>query len=152
MQTMKAVRIHNYGGPEVLKFKDAPRPQVATGEGTAHSCLWCGGKACGLENTGGSPKGLPHLFISIDPGMDVSGTVDVIGSGVTRFREGDEVFSRPDIARNGAYAEYIAVRESEVAFKPKSLDHLHAAAIPLAGLTAWKGIFDTGGLSAGRGF
>ena len=60
------------------------------------------------------------------------------------------MFSRPDIARNGAYAEYIAVRESEVAFKPKSLDHLHAAAIPLAGLTAWKGIFDTGGLSAGQ--
>ena len=84
------------------------------------------------------------------PGWDVSGTLEVIGSGVTKFREGDEVFSRPDIARNGAYAEYIAVRESEVAFKPKSLDHLHAAAIPLAGLTAWKGIFDTGGLSGGQ--
>ena len=60
------------------------------------------------------------------------------------------MFSRPDIARNGAYAEYIVVRESEVALKPKSVDHLHAAAIPLAAVTAWQGLFEIGGLRAGQ--
>ena len=149
MQTMKAVRIHNYGGPEVLKFEDAPRPQVAAGELLVR-VYGAGVNPVDWKIREGHLKDYITYSFPFIPGWDVSGTVEVIGSGVTKFREGDEVFSRPDIARNGAYAEYIAVRESEVAFKPKSLDHLHAAAIPLAGLTAWKGIFDTGGLSAGQ--
>jgi NADPH:quinone reductase-like Zn-dependent oxidoreductase len=63
---------------------------------------------------------------------------------------GDEVFSRPDIARDGAYAEYIVLKESDAALKPRSIDHLHAAALPLAGLTAWQTLFDAGGLTAGQ--
>ena len=74
----------------------------------------------------------------------------LLHSGVTRFQIGDEVYSRPDIARDGAYATYIVVRESEVALKPRSVDHVHAAAIPLAALTAWQALFDVAGLSAGQ--
>jgi NADPH:quinone reductase-like Zn-dependent oxidoreductase len=66
------------------------------------------------------------------------------------LKAGDEVYSRPDIARDGAYAEYIVVRESEVALKPKSIDHIHAAAIPLAALTAWQSLLDAAGLGAGQ--
>ena len=149
MQTMKAVRIHKYGGPEVLKFEDAPRPEVATGELLVR-VYGAGVNPVDWKIREGHLKNYLTYSFPLILGWDVSGTVKATGPGVTKFREGDEVFARPDIARDGAYAEYIAVRESEVAFKPKSLDHLNAAAIPLAGLTAWKGIFDTGGLSAGQ--
>jgi NADPH:quinone reductase-like Zn-dependent oxidoreductase len=84
------------------------------------------------------------------PGWDVSGVVESTGSGATRLKKGDEVYSRPDISRDGSYAEYVVVKESEVAIKPKSIDHVHAAAIPLAALTAWQALFDAGKLSAGQ--
>jgi NADPH:quinone reductase-like Zn-dependent oxidoreductase len=83
-------------------------------------------------------------------GWDVSGVVDGLGSGLTRLKLGDEVYSRPDISRDGAYAEYIVMRESEVALKPRTLDHIHAAALPLAGLTGWQTLFTAGGLAAGQ--
>src|SRR5262249_55437570 len=81
-------------------------------------------------------------------GWDFSGTVEQVGPGVDHFKPGDEVYGRPDLSRNGAYAQYIAVRESEIAMKPHSVDHMHAAAIPLAALTAWQSILDTGVLKA----
>src|SRR5205085_2810876 len=62
--------------------------------------------------------------------------------GVSKSTTGDEVFSKPDTSRDGAYAEYVVVRESEVALKPKSLYHVYAAAVPLAGITAWQALFD----------
>jgi NADPH:quinone reductase-like Zn-dependent oxidoreductase len=84
------------------------------------------------------------------PGWDLSGVVEKVGSGVTRFQKGAEVYTRPDIARNGAYAQYIVARGSEVALKPKSLDHLHAAVVPQAALTAWQALFDTAELQPGQ--
>jgi len=84
------------------------------------------------------------------PGWDVSGVVEAAGPGATRWKPGDELFCRPDIARNGAYAEFLVVRESEAARKPRSLDHLQAAAVPLAALTAWQALFDAAGLGPGQ--
>ena len=88
---------------------------------------------------------LPLPFI---PGWDVSGVVEAMGSGVTKFKKGDEVYARPDVAAHGygAYAEYVVVKETETAFKPKSIDHVHAAAIPVGAVTAWRALFDTAGL------
>jgi NADPH:quinone reductase-like Zn-dependent oxidoreductase len=83
-------------------------------------------------------------------GWDLSGVIEKVGSGATRFEKGDEVFSMPDPMRNGAYAEYIAVPESAVALKPKSLHHIRAAAVPLAALTAWHALFDTAKLQSGQ--
>ena len=83
-------------------------------------------------------------------GWDLSGVVEKVGHGVSRFKKGDEVFSKPDPSRDGAYAEYIVVRESEIALKPKSLHHVHAAAVPLAGLTAWQALFDVAQLKRGQ--
>ena len=149
IQTMKAVRIHQYGGPEVLKFEDAPRPQPGAGEllirvhaAAVNPVDWKIREGHAKERIGHS---LPLIL-----GWDVSGTVEATGPGAARFQKGDDVFTRPDIARNGAYAEYIVVRESEVALKPKSVDHVHAAAIPLAALTAWQVLFDAARLSAGQ--
>ncbi|MDO9372054.1 MAG: NADP-dependent oxidoreductase, partial [Gammaproteobacteria bacterium] len=66
------------------------------------------------------------------------------------FNTGDAVYARPDMARDGAYAEYIVVRASEIALKPKSLDFIHAAAVPLSALTAWQSLFDAGKLEKGQ--
>src|SRR5205823_9371516 len=73
-----------------------------------------------------------------------------LGPDVTKFNKGDEVFAMPDPTRNGTYAEYIVVRESEVALKPESLHHIRAAAIPAAALTAWNALFDTARLRPGQ--
>jgi len=149
MATMKAVRIHGYGGPEVLRYEDAPKPQVGPGEVLIRV------HAAGVNpvdwkvRTGYAKDRLKYTMPFI-PGWDVSGVVEATGSGVARLKTGDEVYSRPDIARDGAYAEYIVVKESEVALKPKSIDHVHAAAIPLAALTAWQALFDGAKLSAGQ--
>jgi len=149
MASMKAVRIHAYGGPEVLRYEDAPRPQPGSGEALirVHAA---GVNPVDWKVREGYLKGMLQYSLPMIPGWDVSGVVESTGTGVTRLKVGDEVYSRPDIARDGAYAEYIAVRESEVAAKPRSIDHVHAAAIPLAALTAWQALFDAGNLRAGQ--
>ena len=78
------------------------------------------------------------------------GIVESVGPGITRLKAGDAVFSRPDILRDGAYAEFIVIREDECALKPTSIDHVHAAALPLACLTAWQTLFDAGQLASGQ--
>jgi NADPH:quinone reductase-like Zn-dependent oxidoreductase len=85
---------------------------------------------------------IPHSFPLI-LGWDVSGVIEELGADATRFKKGDEVYSLADHTHNGAYSEYIVVRESEVALKPMSLHHIRAAAVPLATLTAWQALFDT---------
>src|SRR5205823_8311740 len=91
------------------------------------------------------PARRPVPFI---PGWDVSGVVEAVGSGVTKFKKGDEVYARPDVSAHGygAYAQYVVAKEAEMALKPKSIDHVHAAAIPVGAVTAWRALFDTAGL------
>lgn len=146
---MKAIRMHNYGGPEVLNYEDAPRPQPQTGEVLVRV------HAAGVNpidwkvREGYLNEFLPHKFPLI-PGWDLSGVVEGIGSDVSRFKKGDEVFGLPDPMRDGAYAQYSVVRESQVAPKPKSLHHMRAAALPLAALTAWQSLFDIAQLRPGQ--
>ncbi len=149
MRTMKAVSIYSYGGPDVLVYEDAPQPQAGVGEVLVRV------HAAGINPVDwkireGHLKDMIKHTLPLVLGWDVSGVVEAIGPGVTRLKVGDEVFSRPDIARNGAYAEYIVIRENEVALKPKNLDHVRSAALPLAGLTAWQTLFDAGGLTTGQ--
>ncbi len=149
MKTMKAVSIYSYGGPDVLVYEDAPRPHPADGEVLVRV------NAAGINPVDwkireGHLKDMLHHTFPLVLGWDVSGVVEAVGSGLTRIKAGDEVFSRPDIMRDGAYAEFIVIRESEVALKPKSIDHLHAAALPLGGLTGWQTLFDAGGLQPGQ--
>lgn len=149
MTTMKAVRFHAYGTPEVLVYEDAPKPEPAAGEvlvkvhaTSVNPIDW--------KIRAGHLKGFRDYALPFILGWDVSGVVESAGPGVNGFKPGDEVYGFPDSSRNGAYAEYIAVNETKLARKPKSLDHIHAAAIPLAGLTAWQALFDTAGLTAGQ--
>jgi NADPH:quinone reductase-like Zn-dependent oxidoreductase len=149
MRTMKAVCIYSYGGPGVLSYEDAPRPHPGDGEVLVRV------HAAGINPVDwkireGHLKEMLHHTLPLILGWDVSGVVETAGPGLTRLKVGDEVFSRPDIARDGAYAEFIVMKESDVALKPKTIDHLHAAALPLAGLTAWQTLFDAAGLAAGQ--
>jgi len=141
-QTMKAVRIHNYGGPEVLKYEDAPRPQPGEGEVLVRVHATSVNPIDWKVRAGYMKDFIPHSFPLI-LGWDVSGVIEEVGSNVSHFKKGDEVYSLPDHTRNGAYAEYIVVRESKVALKPNALHHVRAAAVPLATLTAWQALFDT---------
>jgi len=149
METMKAVRIHEYGGPEVLRYEDAPRPVVKPDEVLirVHAA---GVNPVDWKVRQGHAKDFLKYTMPFIPGWDVSGVVEAVGLDTTRLQVGDAVYGRPDISRDGAYAEYIAARESEVAPKPKSLDHVQAAAVPLAGLTAWQALFDAAKLEAGQ--
>jgi NADPH:quinone reductase-like Zn-dependent oxidoreductase len=148
-QTMKAIRIHNYGGPEVLHYEDAPRPEPQAGEVLVRVHA-AGVNPIDWKVREGHMKDFwPHKFPLI-LGWDLSGVVEELGTGVSRFKIGDEVYSVPDSTRNGAYADYIVVRESELALKPNSLHHIRAAALPLAAVTAWQALFDAGQLVSGQ--
>lgn len=149
METMMAVRIHRYGGPEVLVYEEVPRPEPARDEVLVRVIAASVNPVDWKIREGYLRQMLPHNLPLI-MGWDVSGIVEAVGSEVSRFQVGDEVFSRPDLQRDGTYADYVVIREAEMAFKPKSADHLHAAAVPLAGITAWKSLIEAAGVAAGQ--
>src|SRR5437899_2000898 len=151
-QTMKAIQIHNYGGPEVLNYEDAPRPQPGEGEVLIRVHATSVNPIDWKVREGYMQDVWPHKFPLI-LGWDFSGVVEELGpspAAAGRFKIDDEVYSLPDPTRNGAYADYIVVRESELALKPKSLHHPRAAAVPLAALTAWQSLFDIAQLQPGQ--
>ena len=146
---MKAIRIHKYGGPEVLKYEDAPRPNPQAGEVLVRVHA-AGVNPIDWKVREGEMKDFwPHQFPLI-LGWDLSGVVEELGKGVSQFKIGDEVYGLRDPTRGGAYADYIIVRETELALKPNSLHHIRAAAVPLAALTAWQSLFDTAQLQPGQ--
>jgi NADPH:quinone reductase-like Zn-dependent oxidoreductase len=141
--TMKAVRIHAFGGPEELRYEDTPRPLAGTGEVLIRIHASAVNPADWKLRSGIFGKDIP---LPLTLGFDFSGVIEALGEGVTRWKIGDEVYGYGP----GAYAEYIAVKQTLVAAKPKTVDHIHAAAIASASLTAWKALFDEGGLLPGQ--
>ncbi len=144
--TMRAIRIHAFGGPEVLVEDRVPIP--APGPGELRVRVIAAGinpidaKARGATQ---STRKLPFVL-----GWDVAGVVDAVGPGVTRFAPGDAVFAMLALGRAGAYAEQALVREDEAAPKPSKLSFVEAAAIPLSALTAQQGLFEVAKLEAGQ--
>jgi NADPH:quinone reductase-like Zn-dependent oxidoreductase len=149
MSAMKAVRIHNYGDAAVLSYEDAPQPTAAAGE-LLIQVMATTANPFDYAARAGYLAGWYAFTFPVTLGLDVSGIVAAVGEGVTEFAPGDAVFARADPAKNGAYAEYIALPASEVAHKPASLDHLQAAALPHVGFTAWSALMEAGGLTAGQ--
>ena len=146
---MKAVRIHQYGGAETLSLEDIQRPTPGPDEllikvhaASVNPFDW-------KARQGYFQQFIP-LTLPLTLGWDVSGTVEATGPAVTQFKRGDEVFTRLDIVKGGGYAEYTLAKASDAALKPKSVDHVHAAGIPVAGVTAWQALFDTAQLRAGQ--
>ena len=146
---MKAIRIHEFGGPEVLKYEDAPRP-IPEADEVLIKVFATGVNPIDWKIREGHSKGRFPTKLPLIPGWDVSGEIEEVGSDIKNFRKGDEVYSRPDPTKNGTYAEYVVVKANLVNLKPKSIDHDKAAAVPLAGLTAWQGLFDHGQLQTGQ--
>ncbi|MEO8823985.1 MAG: NADP-dependent oxidoreductase [Ginsengibacter sp.] len=146
---MKTIQIHKFGGPEVLKYEDAERPTPANDEVLIKVYASGVNPVDWKIRAGLAQKSFP-VNLPLIPGWDVSGEIEEVGSDILNFRKGDEVYSRPDLARNGTYAEYVVVKADQVNLKPKSIGHDKAAAVPLAGLTAWQGLFTHGNLKEGE--
>jgi NADPH:quinone reductase-like Zn-dependent oxidoreductase len=146
---MKAVRIRAYGDSSVLQFEDAPKPDIKPDEVLVRIVAAAVNPVDWKIRQGHLRTMVPYVF-PLTLGWDFSGVIEALGSEVSSFAIGDAVFSRPDIRRNGSYAEYIAVRAVEIARKPKTISHVDAASIPLAGITAWETIVSIGNLSAGQ--
>ena len=145
--SMKAIRVHEYGGLEVLKLEDAPRPVAKAGEMVVRV------NAAGVNPVdAGVRKGWMkgRMTLPFTPGYDISGIVDSVGDGVKSFKAGDEVFAYLDLARGGGYAEFAIVKEPEAAMKPGRVSHVEAAGVPLTALTAWQALFDTAKLERGQ--
>ena len=144
---MKAVRFHEVGGPEVLRYEDAEQPVVAEGEvlirvaGSAFNPADAGIRGGTLP----IPVSLPHV-----PGYDVSGTIEALGTGVTGFQIGDAVVGFIPMAADGSAAEYVAAPAEALVKAPSSIDLADAAALPSVALTAWQALFDLADLQAGQ--
>ena len=138
---MKAVAIEKYGGPEVLQLMDLPKPAVMERDVLIEIHAASVNPVDWKIREGYLQDMLHHRFPLI-LGWDAAGVVVDTGPEVTKFKRGDKVFSRTDIARNGTYAEYVAVDEKYVAMKPANISFEGAAAVPLVGLTAWQALVD----------
>lgn len=148
MTTMKAVRIHRFGGPEVMEMEDVPIPEPGEGEVLVRT-RGASVNPVDYKTRQGQFPPIDEGKLPITLGRDVSGIVERCGPGVRQLSPGDEVYALlgPD---RGAFAEFVVLTESEAAKKPTSLSHPEAAAVPLAALTAWQGLFDHGRLAAGQ--
>lgn len=147
---MKAVRIHAFGGPEVLQLEEVARPVPAADEILVR--LYASGvnPADWAVREGGNDVLRPLLTLPLTPGWDAAGVVEAVGSAVTTFRPGDAVYGEPNFPGDGSYAEYCAAQASRFALKPLRMSFVEAAGVPLAGLTAWTGLFAEGQLKAGQ--
>jgi NADPH:quinone reductase-like Zn-dependent oxidoreductase len=145
---MKAIRIHEPTGISGLVYEEVPDGTPMLGDVLVKVA------ACGITHT---ELDWPlwtcragHKRTSIIPGQEVSGVVAALGFGTAGIAVGDEVFGLTDQLRDGAAAEYVAVEARNLAPKPQTVDRVHAAAVPRAGLTAWQALFDHGKLAKGQ--
>jgi NADPH:quinone reductase-like Zn-dependent oxidoreductase len=144
---MKAVRFHEFGGPEVLRYEEAEQPVATSGQ----VLIRVAGSAFNPADNGirsGTlpfPVTLPHV-----PGYDVSGTVQALGEGVDSFAVGDAVVGFIPMGADGSAAEYVVAPAGVLAPAPASIALADAAAFPSVALTAWQALFDLGGLEAGQ--
>ncbi|MFE0577710.1 NADP-dependent oxidoreductase [Streptomyces sp. NPDC058874] len=145
---MRAIVVDKWGGPENLVEREIERPEPGLGEvlvrvhaAGVNPVDWKTRASGALISWGETPV----------VGWDVSGTVEAVGPGVTLYAPGDEVYGMPHFPRQaGGYAQYVAAPARHFARKPGSLDHVQAAALPLAALTAWQALVDTAGVTAGQ--
>src|SRR5690242_12113036 len=145
---MKAVVLHEFGGPEVLAIEDVavPEPIATEVQVRVH--------AAGINPVDFKTRAGQGMAGIVEPpmtiGWDVAGTVSEVGVGVTRFCAGDEVLGMPWFPREaGAYAEYVTAASRHFVSKPHTRSFEEAAALPLAGLTAWQLVVDAIALQQG---
>jgi len=146
---MKAIRMHTRGGPELLAYEDAPKPALQPGDAlvrvtatsiTKTELTW----DLTYQDCDGRPR-IPSI-----PGHEFAGIVDTLAPEAAGVRVGDAVYALASFCRDGSAAEFIAIRAADLAPKPQSLNFEQAAAVPLAGLTAWQALFDHAQIEKGQ--
>jgi NADPH:quinone reductase-like Zn-dependent oxidoreductase len=146
---MKAVRFHEYGEPDVMRYEDAEQPDPGPGEvrlrvaASAFNPVDDGIRGGYLRDV--FPVSLPHI-----PGIEVAGTIDELGEGVTDVQVGDHVIGFLPMTAAGAAAEYAIAPAEILAAAPASIPLSDAAALPMVGLTAWQALFDDARLTTGQ--
>jgi NADPH:quinone reductase-like Zn-dependent oxidoreductase len=146
---MKAVRFHQFGDPDALRYEDVEQPVPGAGEvrirvaATSFNPVDDGIRGGYLQ--GPFPVTLPHV-----PGIDVSGEVDALGEGVDNLAVGDDVIGFLPMVADGGAAEYVVAPAEILAPAPTRIPLADAAALPMVGLTAWQALFDDAGLAAGQ--
>lgn len=146
---MKAARIHAYGTPDVIRVEDAPLPKIGPDDVLVRSIAASVNPVDWKIRRGYLAQMIPYEM-PLTLGWDVSGIVEQIGANVTTFKPGDAVYSRPDIRRNGTYAEYVAIAAHELAPKPATISHVEAASLPLVSITAWEALITTAQMQPGQ--
>lgn len=148
MNTMRAIRAHARGGADRLRLEQVPVPEPADDEAlvavhaaaiTYDELLW---------DESWTRNGIDRT--PIIPSHEVSGTVAAVGGAVTNVAVGQDVYGLIEFDRDGAAADYVTVRAADLAAKPRTVDHVQAAALPLAALTAWQALLDHAHLTAGE--
>ncbi|MFJ3699283.1 NADP-dependent oxidoreductase [Streptomyces sp. NPDC090052] len=148
-RTMRAIRLHEHGGPEVLRYDEVPIPEPGPGEVLVRVHAvgvnppdWY--LRDGLTNL--PPETRPKFDLPVIPGTDLSGVVEAVGADADGLSVGDEVFGllRFPSFDGHTYAEYVTAPASDLARKPAGIDHVHAAGVPMAGLTAWQFLIELG--------
>src|SRR5438094_9828148 len=146
---MKAVVANGYGGPEVLKYQDAPKPEPKDDEILVRVMAAAVNPVDSYVRQGMFAKrGMDNRPAII--GYDISGVVEKTGANAKKFKAGDKVYSYLSVMRGGGYAEFAIAKESETALKPKNIDFEEAAAVPLAATTAWQSLVDEAKLNVGQ--
>jgi len=144
---MKAVVAHEYGAPEVLKFEEVPRPEPKENEALVRVIASSVNPADPLTLSGKYAREF-GTHLPLIPGYDIAGVVEKTGANVTKLKVGEAIYGYPTFG--GGWAEYVLVTEGEVAAKPKSLNFVEAAAVPLGALTAWQALVDVAKLQPGQ--
>src|SRR5438105_1417804 len=144
---MKAVVAHEYGAPELLKFEEVPRPEPKEDEALVRVIASGVNPADPLTLSGKYAREF-GTHLPLIPGYDIAGVVEKTGAKVTNLKAGDAVYGYPTFG--GGWAEYVTVKQLEVAAKPKTLNFAEAAAVPMGALTAWQALVDTAQLHPGQ--
>ena len=145
---MKAIRIHTYGGPELMQLEDAPVPACGAGDLLVRVVTAGVNPIDWKMRSGVMAAQMPKTF-PMTLGSDAAGVVTAVGGAVSGFELGDEVFFYAEFARGGTYAEYVAVNANQVAKKPRTASFANAAALPMAGQAAWTALIETGQVERG---
>src|SRR6266704_235563 len=144
---MKAVVAHEYGGPEVLKFEEVSRPEPKENEALVRVIARGVNPADPLTLSGKYAREF-GTHLPLIPGYDIAGIVEKTGVKVTKLKAGDAIYGYPTFG--GGWADYVTVKEWEVARKPKSLNFVEASAVPMGALTAWQALVDVAKLQPGQ--
>lgn len=147
---MKAIRIHEFGGPEVMTLDEVEQPIPVADEILVKVYASSVNPADYIIRQGGNEVLRSFLKLPLGLGLDIAGVVEKTGSAVTEFKEGDKVYGVPNFPGDGSYAEYVAAKASQFWIMPEHISFNEAGALPSCGLIAWNGIVDIGRLEPGQ--